>query len=57
MERQYPKEFSRPEVLLQYKVAESAAKAGDGSISAEALDWLNGETATIKELVHGSVQT
>jgi hypothetical protein len=57
MERLYPKEFSRPEVQLQYKLAESAAKTGDASISAEALDWLNGETATIKELVHESVQT
>jgi hypothetical protein len=26
MERQYPREFSRPEVQLQYKVAEDACK-------------------------------
>src|ERR1700747_1671700 len=57
MERQYPKEFSRPEVQLQYYLAESVSKAGDASISAEELDWLNGETATIKALVHGSVET
>jgi len=57
MERLYPKEFSRPEVQLHYKLAESVCKAGDASISAEALDWLNGETATIKALVHGSVET
>jgi hypothetical protein len=54
MERLYPKEFSRPEVQLQYKLAESAAKTGDASISAEALDWLNGETPVIRELVHGA---
>jgi hypothetical protein len=54
MERQYPKEFSRPEVQLQYKVAEDAKHTGD---SAQILDWLNGETATIKELVRGSVET
>jgi hypothetical protein len=57
MERQYPKEFSRPEVQLQYYLAKSVSKAGDASISAEELDWLNGETATIKALVHGSVET
>ncbi len=57
MERLYPKEFSRPEVQLQYKLVESASKTGDASNSAEILDWLNGETATIKELVHGSVET
>jgi hypothetical protein len=50
MERLYPKEFSRPEVQLQYKVAEDAKQTGD---SAQILDWLNGETATIKKLVHG----
>jgi hypothetical protein len=54
MERLYPKEFSRPEVQLQYKVAEDAKETGD---SAKILDWLNGETATIQELVHGSVET
>ena len=54
MERLYPKEFSRPEVQLQYKAAEDAKQTGD---SAQVLDWLNGETATIKELVHGSVET
>jgi hypothetical protein len=54
MERLYPKEFSRPEVQLQYKAAEDTKQTGD---SAQVLDWLAGETATIKELVHGSVET
>ena len=53
MERMYPKEFSRPEVQLQYKLAENAAKTGDASISAEELDWLNGEGPRIRELVNG----
>jgi hypothetical protein len=53
MERQYPKEFSRPEVQLQYYLAESVSKAGDASISAEELDWLNGEAPRIREPVHG----
>src|ERR1700732_3109413 len=51
MERMYPKEFSRPEVQLQYKVAEDAKQTGD---SAQVLDWLNGETPRIRELVHGN---
>jgi hypothetical protein len=50
MERQYPKEFSRPEVQLQYKVAEEAKQTGDHT---QMLDWLNGETPRIRELVHG----
>ena len=50
MERLYPKEFSRPEVQLQYKLAENAA---DATSSAEILDWLNGEAPRIRELVHG----
>jgi hypothetical protein len=53
MERQYPKEFSRPEVQLQYKLAESAAKTGEATISAEMLDWLDAETPRIRELVNG----
>ena len=53
MERQYPKEFSRPEVQLQYRLAENAAKTGDASISAEELDWLNGEAPRIRQLVQG----
>ena len=53
MERMYPKEFSRPEVQLQYKLAENAAKTGGASISAEELDWLNGEGPRIRELVNG----
>src|ERR1700730_4903614 len=57
MERLYPREFSRPEVQLQYKVAENAAKTGDASISAEALDWLNSETPVIRELVNGSADS
>jgi AraC-like DNA-binding protein len=36
MERLYPKEFGRPEVLLQYKVAEDAKETGD---FAQILDW------------------
>jgi len=51
MERLYPKEFSRPEVQLQYKAAEDAKQTGD---SAQIVDWLNGEAPRIRELVHGS---
>jgi hypothetical protein len=51
MERLYPKEFSRPEVQLQYKLAESASKQTSDT---EILDWLNGETPRIRELVEGS---
>jgi hypothetical protein len=54
MERLYPKEFSRPEVQLQYKLAENVTKTGDVTGSAEILDWLNGETPRIRELVNGS---
>jgi hypothetical protein len=54
MERLYPKEFSRPEVQLQYKLAENAAKTGDASRSAEILDYLNSEIPRIRELVNGS---
>src|SRR3984893_137607 len=48
MEHLSPKEFSRPEVQLQYKLAESAAETGDAGSSAEILDWLNGETPRIR---------
>ena len=51
MERQYPKEFSRPEVQLQYKIADDANQTGD---SAQILDWLDSETPVIKELIAGS---
>jgi hypothetical protein len=50
MERLYPKEFSRPEVRLQYKAAEEAKETRD---SLQIVDWLNGEAPRIRELVHG----
>jgi hypothetical protein len=53
MERLYPKEFSRPEVQVQYKVAEDAEETGD---FAQILDCLNGEALKIRELVHGESQ-
>jgi hypothetical protein len=53
MERQYPKEFSRPEVQLQYRIAEEAKQTGDHT---QMLDWLNGEVPRIRELVHGESQ-
>jgi hypothetical protein len=53
MERLYPKEFSRPEVQLQYKIAENEAKKGEASSSSEIFEWLNGETPRIRELVNG----
>jgi hypothetical protein len=48
MERLYPKEFSRPEVQLQYKVAEEAKQTGDHT---QMLDWLDAETPRIRELL------